>query len=203
MIDNIDVVIYTFQYIVPGYIIREVISSISPERKYSESEKILQSVGYSVFNIAIWYWLFWLIQNRVQNDSIEYWILSTLAIIVTGLVTGIVLGVVRKKNIIRKIFGVCKIDINPAIPTAWDYKFSDTKPHWMEITVSDGKVIRGLYSLKSFAASDSEYRDIYLEELYLKEKKGWKKVERTAGIWINPNEIKYVKYYTLEDEMDE
>ena len=58
---------------------------------------------------------------------------------------------------------------------AWDYKFSDGKSQWVEITVSNGKVIRGLYSSHSLASSESEYRDMYLEELYIKENEKWNK----------------------------
>ena len=174
-IDTIDVVIYTFQFIVPGYIIRETISSISPQKNCSDGEKTVQAIGYSILNIALWYWLYWIIQHNVSRDSAWYRLLSTLAILLTGGITGVALGVIRAKNIFRKIFSFFKINYHQPVPTAWDYKFSAGDKQWIEVMVNDGKVIRGLYSSKSFSASDSEYRDIYLEELYTKNQNGWKK----------------------------
>ena len=61
IIDSIDTVVYTFQFIVPGYVISEVIGAIMPRKKYSEGERIVQVIGYSVFNMGVWYWLFKLI----------------------------------------------------------------------------------------------------------------------------------------------
>lgn len=41
IVDNWETIIYTFQFIVPGYIISEVINSIKPGKKGTESEKII------------------------------------------------------------------------------------------------------------------------------------------------------------------
>ncbi len=68
----------------------------------------------------------------------------------------------------------------------------------MEITISDGLVLRGLYSCNSMSSS-IEYRDIYLEKLYTKENDQWMEVDRTAGVWINPDEVRYIKFYEYEE----
>lgn len=199
-IDSFEVVIYTFQFIVPGYIIREVISSILPQKSYSDSEKAIQSIGYSVLNMAVWYWLFLIIQDKLQNYSSWYWLCNALAIILTGVITGILLGMVRAKNLVKKFLNCFGVNVNHPVPTAWDYKFSKDENQWVEVTVSNGGVIRGLYSGKSLSSSETEYRDIYLEELYVKEDNSWTKVSRTSGVWINPDEIRYIKFYTTEEE---
>ena len=69
MIDKLDAVIYTFQFIVPGYIIGEVISMVLPRKDCTEGEKMIQAVGYSIFNMAIWYWLFVIIQENIKNSG--------------------------------------------------------------------------------------------------------------------------------------
>ena len=198
MIDKLDIVTYTFQFVVPGYIIGEVISMVLPRKEYSEGEKMIQAIGYSVCNMAIWYWLFVFIQENIEN-SVCFWIVNACAVILTGCVTGIVLGIIRKEEIIRKLFKILKINLTHPAPTAWDYKFSDGKEYWVEITVANGNVLRGRYSSKSLSSSDSSYKDIYLEELYSKPKDKWKKVEKTAGVWINPEEIRYIKFYDMEE----
>ena len=50
MIENIDSVIYTVNFIIPGYIILKVVSVILPTTKQSETETIVQSIGYSILN---------------------------------------------------------------------------------------------------------------------------------------------------------
>ena len=110
---------------------------------------------------------------------------------------------VRAKGIIRNLLGLLRIDMSHPIPTAWDYKFSDGNSYWLEVFLTDGKVVRGLYSGNSLSSSDSEYRDIYIEQLYKCENDEWKSIDRTAGIWIKPDEIKYIKFYCLEDQTDE
>ena len=63
-IDSFESVIYTFQFVVPGYIISEIISAIMPQKKASEGEKLVQAIGYSVLNLALWHWLFMIIQEN-------------------------------------------------------------------------------------------------------------------------------------------
>lgn len=49
MVDNIETVIYTLNYVIPGYIILKIISTITPTTKQSEAEIIVQSEGRKAF----------------------------------------------------------------------------------------------------------------------------------------------------------
>ena len=40
----------------------------------------------------------------------------------------------------------------------------------------------------------------YLEELYEKKEDSWEKVRQTKGVWINHNEIRYIKFYKCEGD---
>ena len=100
------------------------------------------------------------------------------------------IGLRKKELKIRKI--------NNPIPTAWDYIFSSPKnSRWTTVTLKSGKVLRGVYSNNSFASSDDDYRDLYLELSYIKDSAdgdSWKLVDRTDGVWINPDEIAYIEF---------
>lgn len=198
-IDNIEIVIYTFQFIIPGYIIGEIISAIMPQKTYGEGEKLLRYIGYSVVNIALWYWVFVLISQYCKLGTFIYWMCNVFGVLITGCVTGLIIGIIRAKNIVRKLFQKIGLNLIHPVPTAWDYKFSDKEECWVEVTVSDNKVIRGLYSNSSLASSDSDFRDIFLQELYVKQDAEWIKVERTSGVWLSPNEIRYIKFYKMEE----
>lgn len=201
-LDGIDVVFYTFTYLVPGYIIMEIISTLMPSKKLSEGEKTVRSIAYSVLNLALWRWLFLLIKNLFIEPTLWYWLLNTLAVFLTGGLTGIAIGFVKSKNILHKLLESININAAHPTPTAWDYRFSDGKEYWVEVYISDGKIIRGFYGGNSFTADD-DHRDILIEEVYTKEDDDeWKKVERTAGVLICPNEIKYIKFYKVEEKYE-
>lgn len=202
-ISSFEAVIYTFQFVVPGYIIAEIVSAIMPKKKASEGEKLIQAIGYSVLNLALWCWLFMIVQQHCTPAKPMFWLVNALLTLFTGGITGVIIGLVRAKGIIRNLLGLLHIDMSHPIPTAWDYKFSDGNSYWLEVFLTNGKVVRGLYSGNSLSSSDSEYRDIYIEQLYKCENDEWKPIDRTAGIWIKPDEIKYIKFYCLEGQADE
>ena len=150
-LDSINAVAYTFLYIVPGFITSEVISALMPTKKYSEGEKTIQAIGYSVLNLAVWRWLFLLLQQHFSEPTPFFWLINTILVFATGGITGAVIGILRAKNAVRRLFEHFNINYRHPIPTAWDYKFSDGKSYWVEVFLSNDKVIRGLYSGRSFA----------------------------------------------------
>lgn len=102
----------------------------------------------------------------------------------------------QKKEIIKNIFIKFGIQTKHPIPTAWEYKFSNTnEPKWVIITLSSGKIVRGLYGTSSFSSSDEQFRDIYLQEVYMQKSEGmWEKVDRSDGIWVSPKEISLIEF---------
>lgn len=203
MIDNINAVIYTLNYVIPGYIILKIISTITPTAKQSEMEIIVQSIGFSILNNLIWSFAFSLIKlNFYKTNIVLFNIFTSLVFILSGIVTGIIIALLIKYNVLGKLLKVLKIESTNPIPTAWDYVFSKYESYWVEIEVSSGKQIRGLFSNMSYASSEYDNRDIYLEELYEKKSDNsvWEKVERTKGVWISSSDIKHIKFYELEEE---
>lgn len=199
---NHETIIYILVFIVPGYIITSMQDIISPSKQFPEYERMIHAVGYSVLNLCIWYWLFLIIRNLVINE-IWYWLVHSIALLLTGCITGIILGLIKKKELIKCLFAKFNVPVAHPIPYAWDYIFSKGKEYWVEVFLKNDKVVRGYYSTKSFTSSDCAFNDIYLEKLYTKGKdEKWSEVERTAGVWISPEEIKHINFYELEDEKD-
>lgn len=161
------------------------------------------SMKNSVLNLAVWRWLFLLLQQHFSEPTPFFWLINTILVFATGGITGAVIGILRAKNTVRRLFEHFNINYRHPIPTAWDYKFSDGKSYWVEVFLSNDKVIRGLYSGRSFASSDDEHRDIFIEHLYEKHNDAWVRVERTAGVLISPDEIRYIKFFELEENNNE
>lgn len=195
-INSIDVVFYSVIFLLPGYIIEEIIKSIMPKKQYSEGINFLRYLAYSIVNLALWSWIYFIINNFILSTTIIYWILLILVTVITSIITGLVLGLVRKKEIIRKAFSNCGVQIEHPIPTAWDYKFSKTQEdRWVIVRLANNEIIYGKYGSKSLASSDDRYRDLYLEEVYVPDiDKEWKISERSDGIWISENEIKSIEF---------
>ena len=194
-INSIDVVIYTAWFVLPGYVIVRVINTLCPGRKNSDAVNLLKSIGYSVINIALWGWLY-RICIELNNKAWWYYLILTLAVLITSSITGLSIGLIRYCGIIRWIIlKIFKIQIEKPIPTAWDNIFSSRKNGcWVIVSLGNGKHIGGRYSTKSHASSDQEYRDLFLEETYEVDENGWKKIPDTEGVWISPNEIKKIEF---------
>lgn len=103
MIDNIDAVIYTLNYVIPGYIILKIISTITPTTKQSETETIVQSIGFSILNNSIWSFAFSLIKlNFYKTNIVLFNFLTSLIFIISGVVTGTVIALLKKYNVFGK-----------------------------------------------------------------------------------------------------
>lgn len=195
-LSSYDVIIYTGFFILPGYIMNEIIEALIPVKVHTEGIKTIKFLGYSVFNFTIWSWLFVLIYKNLSSTSVSYYVLLIMFTVITSTLSGIAIGLLRKFELIRKLFIRFRVQMVHPIPNAWEYKFSKIEePRWLIITLGSGKCIYGYYGIKSLASSDMNNRDIYLEEIYeLDENKNWTKVDRTDGIWINESEIKLIEY---------
>lgn len=199
MVIDHETIIYILEFLVPGFIITTIQETITPSKQYSDNERMIHAVGYSVLNLCIWYWLFLIIHHFIINEM-WYWTAHSIAIFITGSITGIALGLIKKKELIKWLFSKFDVTVVHPIPRAWDYIFSNDKTYWIEVFLENGKIVRGYYSANSFTSSDSNYNDIYVEKLYKMDKDGkWDEVERTSGVWISPAEIKYIKFYNEED----
>lgn len=73
-IDSINVVFYTCIFLLPGYIIQEIITSLTPSKQYSDNVKLLRFLGYSILNLAVWSWLYMIVLNELKSDQALHWI---------------------------------------------------------------------------------------------------------------------------------
>lgn len=207
IIESFDIVFYTFSFIVPGYIIEEVVSSIIPLKKQEEGIKIIRCLAYSVLNYAIWFsWGIKLLQTIVPSNSVKFWVLLALLVLITGFITGFIIGFIRAKGFIRDIFNRCfgkfGLNLTHPIPSAWDYVFKNfTEGAWVTIKTDEDTFVRGLFYKNSFASSDENYRDFYFEQVYTMGEDGtWSKTPRTKGMWLSPDAIKHIEFYEIKEK---
>lgn len=91
-----------------------------------------------------------------------------------------------------------------ATPIAWDYYFSKQKSSFIIVTLLDDTKLYGWYSADSFASSDTEERDIYVEKGYkYSDNNGWEEDKDSGGFYIPKNQIKYIEFKTGEENNNE
>lgn len=195
-LESIQTVFYTFIFLTPGYFIQEMISVFMPNKSYNEGVKMIRYITYSVINCAIWSWAYWIVLLKLSSDEIIFWVIIVSLTLISSIITGTVLGLLRKLELFRKLFKYFGIQTEHSIPTAWDYKFSTTNEgKWVIVRLASGEEVYGRYSTKSLSSSEPGFRDIYIEEVYTYEDgKPWNSVDGTDGIWINASEIRSIEF---------
>lgn len=198
MVDNFEVVFFSSVFIVPGYILYSTLESLVPRNKRNVVNVTLKFLTGTLIHYILWSWLIYLMFNsKIFIESILLFYLSAIFIVVVSpSLMGLLLAKLSDKNIVITIMQFLGYNpINP-IPTAWDYKFSKIQTKsWVIVSLNDGKVFYGKFSTKSFASSEPLERDIYIEEVYrLNENKQWIKRERTNGVLISREQIKYIEF---------
>lgn len=200
VIDNWESICYSCIFLIPGFIINEIMDSIMPPKKYKEIKYFFSCVVYSIVNLALWCWLYIFIFQRFNNSQVNYFLVLICGNILTACFTGFIIGSIKNSNFLQKILSFFKVRMNHPIPNAWDYFFHNTEECFVIVRLKSGNLIAGSFFANSFASSDSEGRDLYLEKIYdIDNENKWNDIPRNLGIYIGKNEVETIEFYTKED----
>lgn len=193
---SMDVVAYTAYFLIPGFIVAETVNSIIPGKRRSDAEKILIYLGYSILNFGCWFWALRLLYKVFSKNTSWYWALLIVGVLLSGFITGCLIGFLKSHNPSRWIMERLQIPIEHPIPTAWEYKFSQmNEGKYVTVCLDNGKKIRGAFFNKSLASSDVTNKDIYIENVFfLDEKDNWRPVDGSDGVWISSGAIKWISF---------
>lgn len=199
MIDNFEIIFYSTVFIVPGFILYSTLQSLVPRSKLNIVNSTLKFLTATLVHHILWSWLIYLMfNNEYFSKSIAKFYLSSILItIISPCLLGLALAKLNDKTtLIRLLQGIGYSPIDP-IPTAWDYKFSKVhSKSWVVVSLKDGNIFYGKFSTKSFSSSETLERDLYIEEVYILGKdKEWIKREKTDGILIISDQIKYIEFF--------
>lgn len=202
-LESLDIFLYTSIFLLPGYIINEIINTLNPPKRNNSDKLFLTYLSLSIINCAIWSWLYYIVFKYINKEKIIFWVILVFITVIGSFIVGLSIGIVKQKKWILCIADKLGIrNINP-IPSAWDYFFAQQSPAWVIITLIDNTQIAGLYSSNSFASSDIEERDIYIEKAYkLIETDGgviWEENKKSTGVLITKEQIKFIEFYKGED----
>ena len=194
LIESFDVLFYTAIFVLPGFIINEIISAFNPTPKISEGVLLLKCLLYSILHCALWSWKYKLLFTIESKYPNTYWALLVVTTILAASIVAVIISLIQQKQIVRSILSHFNLHISHSIPNSWDYCFSKSESSWVIVTLVDDKMIYGWFSTKSFASSDSDERDIFIERIYsIDDNNNWIENKSIEGIYIPKEQIKTIE----------
>ncbi len=193
-IDSFDVVFYTALFILPGFVINNIVNQINPPPRHNDSIFFLKCFGYSIVSCAVWCWLYLIVIKSPCMGTGVRWLLLAIISLLGSAMIGFIIALAKYHQWIDHGLWHFKVKTIHHTPTAWDYYFSQQEPVYMIITLVDDTLLLGWYSTHSFTSSDPDERDIYVEKAYRLEGDQWVTDEQSAGFYISKDQIKVIEF---------
>ncbi len=201
-ISSFDTLFYTLAFLVPGFVIDSVFSMFQRRRPERPHLSFLRLLTLSAINYAIWSWLiFLLIQPEWPQAHPGRAALGWLIVILIGpLLLGFIISYFAQKDWARRFLQWIGLRPLHVVPTAWDWRFETLRePHWLLVTLQDGSQVAGYFGSQSFASSQADQLDLYVEQVWQVPNDGgpWAMVEPQRGILISSHQIRYVEFWPV------
>lgn len=194
-IDSFDIVFYTAIFVLPGFIINSIVDAMNPPKKYNDGIYLLKCIGFSLVSCGIWCWLYKFILECDKLNTVLYWVLLTLTSVIGSALLGVAVAIIKQFQCIERILSKLRINTIHTTPTAWDYMFFNQSEGFVIITLTDDTKLYGWYSSKSFASSDQEERDVFIERGYkISDNGAWSEDAQSGGFYIPKDQIKYIEF---------
>lgn len=195
-------IISAIAFLIPGFITTYIIRRVIPKVDKDYKTSVLENFIYSFLNIFLWAIPIYKIYINIgwwNKKILLLWLVCLLIIFVSPIIIASVIIIFYQKEVFRELcqyFNISSIDTEPS---AWDFKFKKIENEWVIIKLKDKTTIGGYLGVNSFISSNCKERYIYIDEQYeISENGEWKKVNRTDGIWIKNDEIKYIEFLKNE-----
>ncbi len=199
-----DTLLYTLAFLVPGFIIDWVLSAFAAPRKQDSQILLLRFLTLSCANYALWSLpIYYSITTRLpQTHPFGAALLYAVVVLFSPIVLGVLIGGALKSPIPRRMLFRLGFNTLHAVPTSWQYKFGSVKRGvWIVVTLTEGSQIAGVWGVRSFASSDSECRDLYIERVYKIGDTGqWNAVERSDGVFIAKDQVKTIEFFEIQGD---
>jgi hypothetical protein len=188
--DSLDKIFLTALFVLPGYVITSIVNAFNPQGRLNESKYFLKCLLYSLVNLGAWCWAYSIVLNSTVLKSSFQWLLLVTVTLVGALLLGLFIGVIKQKTPLSKLLNFCGLSTIHPTTLAWDYLFSKQESYYVIVKMDDNKIVRGWFSDKSFASSDPDNHDLYIEQCY---GEGWSEDPQSRGIYIPGDQIKYIE----------
>ena len=158
-----DKLILFLLFVIPGFISLKFYELLIPNEYKDSSKQIIDAIAYSCINYAILLIPIIHIETMRKNNEVNlfgYYLFYIFVFIVAPIIWVLIFKWLREKEFFQKIAP------HPTLKP-WDYVFQQRKPYWIKITLKNGQIVGGKYSINSFASSSPAKEQIYLEESWI------------------------------------
>ena len=187
--------------VTPGYIILFMISRFTTGR-CSFSVSIAVS---SVYYVSMWALFHWGsvndIAQRIRIIEVDW--MTTVVVILIPAVIGIIIGLGVQKEWLYRLLRKIKLSPVHGIPSAWDWKFMESKRQWITVHLKEGKNIIAEYNKDCFVSTDPNERDMYLDNVYKWVDGKPEKDERVEGILLKGDSIEKIEFHPISNRKKE
>jgi hypothetical protein len=201
---NLDSLAIALTFIVPGFVLLSTLRALLPRRPTTGSDLIISCLTASSLNYAAWFWLVYYLTASGFGKAHPLWtgLLWTVVTLSSPILLGVFLAHFDQRQYVGKVLHLLGFNPLHPIPAAWDFKFYNTSPVWVLVTLKDGGSVAGFWGSRSFASSDPAERDLYIETVYMipRGKKPWQKIPRSAGMLIPGREIRHIEFWSDDKE---
>ncbi|MDR1165212.1 MAG: DUF6338 family protein [Deltaproteobacteria bacterium] len=198
-LESLNIVLYTAIFLLPGFFIRNILTTLNLTRKLSDNATFLSCFMYSVINLAIWSWAYILATNLYNNQRIPYYgyfVLLVAISLIGGLILSFVIGAFVQKRFIGWLAKRLRLKAVDPVDSTWDWLFSQLGTYRVIITLKDNNQIYGWYGSYSFTSSDPNERDIYVEYIYRLDENGeYLDDPENQGILIAKDQVKHIEFW--------
>lgn len=151
---------------------------------------------YLILTLVYYGLAFPFVQYVVYLDGNGWW-RASMWMLLFGLgpfIFGSLLGIAAYYAMVKRIASYLGISLVHPIPTAWDYKLSQSEENYVFVTLKDGTKFAGLFGRNSFASTDPGDRDLYLERIFdWHENEPWE-ARIGNGVWLTGSEISSIEF---------
>ncbi len=164
-----------------------------PQKEFDLKDRIAEAICFSLVNFLI-VWLpvkQALVSGMAQAYPVVAWLVLILGFVVVPVFWPFVVVWLLQKGEKRGWIAV-------RARTAWDDFFGrqDTEC-WLQVELTDGRVIGGRFGRSSFASSWPEPGHLFMEEVWLVDENGYfvEPLPGSAGILLRPADYKLLRVY--------
>lgn len=181
-------------FVIPGFISLKTYELLSPSATRESDKLLIDAVAYSSINYALLLWPIYSVETHQirQSHPTAYVLFYVFVLMIAPIAWAYVLKKLRTTEFFQR---------SMPHPTAkpWDFVFAQRKPHWVIVTLKDGKRVAGRYDSASFASSAPAAEQLYLEENWVLNDDGGfdRPRNETGGILILSSEIVTVEFFKL------
>jgi hypothetical protein len=204
-VSDINSAIAIILFLMPGFVADWTMSLFIPKSGFGDRQMILRYLTLSSLSYALGIPLIALFNFMNWLQGWTLFVLAFALIFVLPVAIGLIVsyGYYHRSlnSLLLKVSGAFNLRPLPSMPNAWDdvfFRISQSEGVWLIVALKDGEFFGGWFGGKSFASTNPEDRDIYIEKIFQIDKSGaWHDTTRPTGILVKLDNVKHIQ--VIED----